>query len=414
MRSWPSDGRLAWLREAPWLGRARVLGYCRTILLVAALAWCGWILAGKGLIDPMGRPVGPDFVSFWSASKLALGGEPAAAYDQATHRAVEREAVGGAEIPYYAWFYPPVFLLIILPLALLPYGWSLFAWLAVTGATYAAVMRNFVRIPGALGPILAFPAALLNAMYGQNGFLSVALLGGGMLLLRGRPVLAGVLLGAMIYKPHLALLIPVALLFGAEWLALATAAATALLLLAVSFAFFHAATFAAFLAQSDTARLALEQGLVSWTKMQSIFAAIRLLGGPIPLAYAAQVLAAAVATALVVVVWRRPADGDARAATLAAATLLVSPFLLDYDLVLLAIPLAWLAREGVEKGFMSWEKLLLALAWASPLLLVPFAEATRLQLAPLVCAGVLSLVLRRSRFRRLGLYHSIDVATKPG
>ena len=64
---------------------------------------------------------------------------------------------------------------------------------------------------------LAFPSTLLTIVYGQNGFLSVIFLGGGLVLLDRSPIAAGIFLGFMTYKPQLALLIPIALAAGRRW-----------------------------------------------------------------------------------------------------------------------------------------------------------------------------------------------------
>ena len=91
-------------------------------------------------------------------------------------------------VAYAAFFYPPPYLLICLPLAPLPYFASLALWLGATGAAYWRVLRAYAG--ARLRRILAFPAFLVNAGHGQNGFLSAALIGGGALLLDKRPVVA--------------------------------------------------------------------------------------------------------------------------------------------------------------------------------------------------------------------------------
>ena len=77
------------------------------------------------------------------------------------------------------------------------------------------------------------------------------------------------------------------------------------------------------------------------------------------------------------------------------AALLASPFLLDYDLVLLAVPLAWLAAQGLKTGFLPWEKLILAAGFLLPAVARALAGALAIPLSPLVCAAVFWLLLRR-------------------
>ena len=45
--------------------------------------------------------------------------------------------------------------------------------------------------------------------------------------------------------------------------------------------------------------------------------------------------------------------------------LLMTPYMMDYDLVILALPIAWIALEGARSGFLPWEKSLLAFGLAA-------------------------------------------------
>lgn len=388
----------AWaaLRDADWLDGERARAYARVLFflsLAGALVWIG--LAHDG-IDRAGKPLGTDFTSFWTASQLALEGRAADAYDVAAHWAAQK-ALFGANVGYSAFFYPPPYLLMCLPLALAPYFWSLAAWLAATGYVYWRVVKAWAGPGVDAVAILAFPAVLINLGHGQNGFLSAALIGGGALLLDRRPILAGLCFGALIYKPHLAPMIPIALIAARRWTTLAATAASALGLLAASWAAFGAAAWNGFLADSALARASLERHLVGDEKMQSAFAAVRLLHGGLTLAYGVQAaVALAAALALLALNRRRgPAEGPA----LAAAALIASPFLLDYDLTLLAIPLAWLVREGARTPFAPGEKATLALAFMLPLVSRAAAGALGVPLAPFVLAATFAFVARRATRR---------------
>src|SRR5438552_2495725 len=130
--------------QARWLDLARVVVYSRIFLAVFALAAVGFLAASPRLIDPFGKPIGTDFIAFWSAGKLVLGGDPAAAYDYARVSAVQLGALPwreGAAVPIFPWHYPPMFLIIAAGLALLPYGAALAAWLSATLLAYLATIR---------------------------------------------------------------------------------------------------------------------------------------------------------------------------------------------------------------------------------------------------------------------------------
>ncbi len=382
------------LGDCAWLDAERARAYSRILLALMLIGAVGWIALSPGGLDREGKPIGTDFVGFYTASRLALDGRPELAYDVGSHWAAQK-ALFGPRLGYTAFFYPPPALLISLPLALAPYFWSLAAWLATTGYAFYRVLRSYLP---SLDPVafLAFPALFVNAAHGQNGFLSAALMGGGLLAMDARPALAGVLFGAMAYKPHLALVIPFALVFGRRWTTLLVAGATAAAFSAASLAAFGAPAWEGFFADGRLARSALENNLVGNEKMQSVFAAVRLLHGSLALAWGAQIATAlCVVFALLRLEWRA-FRAPAEAAAIVCAGLLASPFLLDYDLTLLAIPLAWLFREGARTGFLPFEKALLALAFVLPLISRATAGAAGLPLAPLIIAAIFVLTMRRA------------------
>ncbi len=386
----------ATLRDGSWMTPERATIYCRILAVLTVAAWVGWVALSHGGLDRQGEPIGTDFLSFWTASQLALSGHPADAYHVAVHYAAQRAALGGPDTGYAAFFYPPIYLLICLPLALAPYLVSLTAWLAATGAAYWQVTRRFLGDrPGLALPVLAYPAVLSNIGHGQNAFLSTALFGVGVLTLKKRPILAGACFGALIFKPHLGLLIPVALMAAGRWKSIVSAACTVVALMAVSTAVFGVETWRAFLANSSLARATLEQGFVDPAKMQSLFAAARLWNLPVPAAYAAQaVLTLGAAIALVALIRRRP-GGEAEGPALVCAAALASPFLLDYDLTLLAIPLAWMFAQGRRTGFLPWEKTVLAAAFILPMISRIAATHLGVPLGPPVVLALFATVVRR-------------------
>ena len=386
---------IGWLRDAEWLTRARAVAYCRILFAISLAAALGWIALAQGGVDRAGKPLGTDFLSFWTASQIALGGRPAAVYDVAVHHAAQT-ALFPRDAGYVAFFYPPPFLLLCLPLAALPYFWSLAAWLAATGFACWRVLRAWLGRDYGTLPILAFPAMLSNLGHGQNAFLSTALFGGGALLLNARPFVAGLCLGALVYKPHLGIVIPVALIAARRWRTVLGAAVSAAGLCLASLAAFGLDAWKAFLAASPLARAALERNMVGDEKMQSVFAAVRLLHGGLTLAWGLQIVAALGVCAALVLLQRRAFRSPAEGPAMIAAALLASPFLLDYDLVLLGVPLAFAAREGLREGFRPWEKTILFAAFVLPAVSRSVAALAGVPLGPIVIAGVLIVVLGRA------------------
>ncbi|MDY6924232.1 MAG: glycosyltransferase family 87 protein [Pseudomonadota bacterium] len=381
------------IRTADWFDGERARAYGLILAVVSALVAAAYLGLSSGRLDPMGKALGTDFASFWTASQLALAGPAPTPWDVGAHRAAQA-AMFGEGAGYAAFFYPPPYLLICLPLALAPYPVSLALWLAATGAAWVAVVRRWLGPgPGWL-PILAFPAVLVNTGHGQNGFLTAALFGAAALTSQRRPWLSGALFGALVFKPHLALLVPLFLMVSGNWRAFISAGATSAGLCLASLIAFGPEAWRGFFETAALARAALEHDLVGYARMQSAYAGARLLGADGGLAWAVHGLAVAAAVAAV---WMtRRASEPARGATLAAATLIATPFLLDYDLTLLAVPLAWLFREALRGGFRPWEKLALVAAFVAPLAARPLALGAGVPGTPLIVLALLILVVRRA------------------
>jgi hypothetical protein len=391
--------RFEFLTQAPWLNETRVTAYARIFVCLYVVAAILYIALSPGLIDPQGKPVGTDFMDVWAAGKLALAGEPAAAYDYARHYEIQRQALPwaeGQEAPYFGWHYPPLFLLVAAPLALLPYGIALAVWMAATLPAYLAAVRAIIPYRRWLLLALAFPAVFVNLGHGQNGFLTAGLFGGGLLLLEQRPVLAGIFFGLLAYKPQFGLLLPLVLLADRHWRAFAAATTTTLGASLISYAVFGAEVWRAFFSSLRLTRTyVLEQGATGWEKIQSVFAAVRMLGGGIETAYALHAAISVLVTLAVVWVWRRPVGMPLKGAILVTATIMTTPYVLDYDLILLAIPIGLLAVEGLRTGFLNGEKLLLFAVWLLPLVSREIGAAG-IPIAPILLLLLVAAILRRA------------------
>lgn len=394
-RRWQSF--LAFLRDAAWLTRGRIFGYS-TALIAGTVAVITWVLSGHGIADPMGRPIGTDFLRLWTASYALLNGQERAIYDPAPFFALEKAVTQPATPDFYPWLYPPPALLIVYPLALLPYLGSLAAWIALGLAGYLAALWRIFPKPLTLWVGLAFPAVLWTVTHGQNSFLTTSLFCWGLLQLPRRPVLAGILFGLLTFKPQLGLLLPVALVAGRHWRAAVAATFVALASAATSAILFGTGVWADFLASTMLSRSLLEDGLGfgHYYKMQSAFAATRLLGFSLPVAYSLQALVALSAAAAVAWVWRRPAgDPDMKNAALMAATPLSTAFFFDYDMMLLAPAIAWLARKAVTSRALPYEQTTLVAAFLFPFVSRVLGMHTHLLLAPIFVATLVVAIVGR-------------------
>ncbi len=390
------------LRSGDWLTAERVRGYSIILLVIAALGLIGWIAMADGLIDRNGKPIGTDFSNVYAAGALTLEGKPADPYDPVLQHAAEKRVFGRDDVPFFGWHYPPFFLLLAAALATLPYALALFAWMALTIPLYLASIRAICAAPtfplrDTLLVAAAFPAVFVNLGHGQNGFLTTALLGGALVLLDRKPIVAGVLIGLLAYKPQFGVLIPLVLLVTWRWRVIAAAVATIAALSLITTALFGMSVWPAFAASAEYSRtIVLEAGATGWEKIQSIFSAVRALGGSVQLAYVAQGALMLALAASLVWLWRSRAAYELKAAALALGCLLATPYVLDYDLAVLAIAIAFLAKHGFANGFRDGEITLLAIAWAMPLFARTVMSATSIPFGLIILLMLYGLTLRRA------------------
>ncbi len=364
------------LRSGEWLTCARMRGYSLILLGLAVVVMAVWIGLSDGLIDPNGKPIGTDFSNVYAAGELAWQGRAADAYDPPSQHAAEK-AVFGRDVPFYGWHYPPFFLGIAFLVAGLPYACGLALWLALSFAAYLATIRAILPRPETWLVATAFPAVFVNVGHGQNGFLTTALLGGALHQLTKRPWLAGVLVGLLAYKPQFGVLVPIALLAGGYWRTIAAAGLTVLSLIALSTLALGIDIWHAFATSTTfTQTIVLEAGGTGWEKIQSIFSAVRMWGGSVPLAYAVQTILATALAATLAWLWHSDAAYELKAAALAVACLIATPYVLDYDLVVAGLAIAYLARLGLNSGFRGFEISLLGATWIAPLFSRSIAQFT--------------------------------------
>jgi hypothetical protein len=378
----------------PVLGDDALIRRIAHVWIALAGAFCLfdlWRKTGVGLTDGDGRPIGDDFVNYFSGAYLALHQRVGEIYHWPAYHAFQGELVGAAISPNYNYSYPPVALVLTLPFAVLPYLPALGLWLI--GGWYAFYRALRLATPNALLLALAAPAVFVNTYCGQNGVWTAALLGGGLCLLPRAPVIAGVLFGLQAYKPHLALMVPLALLAGRQWRAMLAAAVTVVVLTLASLALAGIDGWRAFLDVTSILRkVTLEEPDAAWQRNVSVFMLASRLGAGLTAAYAAQMIAAGLAAALVAYAWFKDAPAPARNAAVMIGVLLATPYLMDYDLVLGAFIAVWLtqlAPEAKPKARLAGAAIVLM-----PLLASPLAKVTGLAVGPLFVAPALLLTVR--------------------
>ncbi len=358
----------------------------------ASFLFAAWI-SHWWVYDSHGLGIPTDFVNVWSAGRLALDGHPAQAWDWDIQKQVQVLVLGQTYPGNFAWHYPPPFLFVARFLAHFPYGVAFIGWVVASFVPYLAMMR--ATVGRAFGLLLAacFPVLINNATVGQNGFLTAALIGGTLYFLPVRPVLSGICLGLLTYKPQYGLLFPIALIAASQWTVFITAAVVAVLLASVSLLAFGLESWEAFLHWMPMFSQAfLTEGRAPWFKLQSIFGLVRYLGGSEQLGWAFQWTMTVAVAVTVVMIWRSRVRYSLKAASLAVGALLATPYLFLYDMMVLAIPVAYLVRLGLAHGFRPYE--VPALGVAMLLTLIFLFTGLPLGLGATLIVG--ALVLRRA------------------
>jgi arabinofuranan 3-O-arabinosyltransferase len=370
-----------------------LLNVCFVLLVINVSFFPAAYFAHWWIWDPDGRGIPTDFVNVWAAGRLVLEGHPAQAWDWGIEKQVELALLRQDFTGYFAWHYPPPFLFVASLLAQFPYAVAFIGWVSASLVPYLVTMRAIVgrNFGWLLG--IAFPMVFNNTLVGQNGFLTTALIGGTLYLIPVRPILAGVCLGLLSYKPQYGLLFPIVLIAASQWTVFFSAAVVAVTMALASWLAFGTESWQAFFHWMPMFSQAfLTEGKATWWKLQSLFSLVRYLGGTEALAWSFQwVLTASVAVVLVLM-WRSRIPYSLKASALAIGTLLTTPYLFMYDMMVLAVPVAFLVRIGLNDGFRPYELPALGCAVALFLTFTFAGEPVGLGIILIVAA----LVLRRA------------------
>ena len=381
------------IAPAPSAIPAALLNVCFVLAVINIVYFPIAYFSHWWIYDPDGLGIPTDFVNVWAAGRLALEGHPALAWDWDVQRKIEL-ALLRQEFPgYFAWHYPPPFLFVATLLAQLPYSVAFIGWVSASFLPYLAMMRAIVGRTFGWLLAAAFPMVFNNTLVGQNGFLTAALIGGTLYLMPARPILAGVCLGLLSYKPQYGLLFPLVLIAASQWTVFFSAAVTAVLMALASWLAYGTGSWQAFFHWMPMFSQAfLTEGKATWWKLQSLFSLVRYLGGTEQLAWAFQWVLTATVAVVLALMWRSRIPYSLKAAALAIGTLLTTPYLFMYDMMVLAIPVAFLVRIGLRSGFRPYELPALGCAVALFLTFTFTGQPTGLGIMLIVA----TLVLRRA------------------
>ena len=313
--------------------------------------------------DPA-RPEIVDFHPFYLAATTVWQGHFAQSYDLRFMQDLQRSFGGGKDV-FMPFVYPPLFGLLMAPLALLPVGLAFPLFTLGTFAFYLVVMR---RLAGAWfwhAVLAVSPVLLIDIRIGQNGFLTAGLAGlAAELTVTGTATRAGLAAGALVFKPQMATMLPILFVLRRDWRALGIAGLTAALLTGSAVLILGRDTVPAFLSSASQMATFVASGTVPLHRMTSAYACLLSLGASARLALIIHGLVAfSVVTAASVTAHRltrsSTASSDARSAAgvMLMATVFVSPYIFDYDLTIfgagLALALPGMARRISPSGLVT-------------------------------------------------------------
>lgn len=385
-------------RRPHWLTLRRVRT-CAHFALFGYIVFLGiYVVRRFGPHDAMIPSLGIDFAPTWRAAWLAAHGRALDVWHVAALHAAREQALPamhGMQVEPL-WQHPPGMLLIVTPLGWLPYVFAALLWIGGSYALFAAICHAIVQRRSASLCACAFPGAFLAAIAGQNSLLTAATAGFGLLLLQRRPIAAGICFGILtLIVPQLAVLFPLALLCAAQWRALAAWAVTVGASTAITMLAFGPDVWIDFMSGLTGAYRIIDTGHASLTRMPTAFALATLADWPPIVAYTLQAASIVFAIGAVCYAWRGSCTYALRAATLTCASLLVSPYLRDYDLTWYGILIAWYARYAFALGWHRFDREWLALLWLLPLAGSRIADYLSIQFMPLVTAATLALLVAR-------------------
>jgi hypothetical protein len=403
----PYAGTPARPRPLRFFEEARLEAYGYALAIIYAVILVHFYRAGSWIVDIAGAPVYTDFTTIWVAGVEAVRGEAARLYDSAQFLKIQEQILGTRPYFYPNWPYPPTMLLIAAPFGALPYLYAFLSWDSLTLATLLIVVYRIVPLPSAIPLVLASPFTAWNFLAGQNGFLTGSLLGAALLCLERQPVLAGIFIGCLSYKPQFGILFPVALIAARQWRAIASAAVTVVALAGLSAAAFGIGTWemlpTGLWAQKNVVLLADGAAEANWGHIQTIYGLVRELHGG---GVCAALLHGAAAFGVAVIVWRvwrSPASYDLKAAAVSAAALIATPYAFSYDMAALAVPVAFLARDQLRNGLLRREQAtLLALFGIAVAAFGAFwinqekLDFGMMPLGPIALITVMFLIMRRA------------------
>lgn len=387
-------------RKVYWWG-----GVTIAMFLVVAVALNPFLSAEK---RTNGREMGLDFIAFYTAGTFCQQHLVGDLYDLPTVKKFQKQlaAENNLDLQNVApWWNPPIFALVMQPLATMGFESARWVWTAINLLCLGAAAWLLVQmlpaewgwqIRGLVPLLICISMPAIQAIgHAQNSAISLLILAASVTLAKkNRPIVSGLVLGLLSYKPQIALSVAAILSCYAGGRALGGFAVTAGAILIANLVLLPG-TLAHYIYQLPANMHAIQFGQVYIWERQVTFGGFwqlllhgRLASGPTPTIFGLTLLTDAILVgALVWVLIRSRGDERFVIAALVAMPMLM-PYFLDYDLLLLAVPAVMYAGRMLESqqrwGLAAWTGLYICLLINSPI-----GRLTHVNLA-VVMLGLLS------------------------
>jgi hypothetical protein len=345
------------------LTRKRVRGHAT---LLGLIVWGAYVvnIATFGLTDREGQLKGADFLHFYVLGNIARMHDGGMLYDAHQQATLATQLIHQVPRETYLPVYGPQYSLLFLPLATLPYGWAAAVWMLGSALVYIAccglMLKACPRLKDDRGTVFLLAASFPGFFYlvasGQNAAIALIAFTAAFFCFRGKqPLLAGMALGLLMYKPQFGVMAAVVFVLTLEWKVIAGALITGGGQIAAGALYYGKPTLDAYfgrIVHVNENASALEPHL---DRLHGLMAFWQML-----LPWHGVVLALYAATALVVIAitvwcWRSKAPIELRYAVFLLGSALVNPHLTDYDLVTV-VPAFLLIGDRILLGDESVER----------------------------------------------------------
>ncbi len=376
----------------------------RTSLLALALLYVvtsygGYLVmlvTSDGMRTTDGVMVGGDYLVFRAGAMARDAASRVSYYEIGPFMQVLRGMYPDMGPGSFAWPYPPQMFMLVKPLAALPFIPGFLLWEGAFVVVFVLTLRSLWPDRYATLFAMASPAVFSAIITGQTGLLTGSMLALSAYNAERRPWLAGAAAALLTIKPQFGILLPIALVAGRQWRAVAAAAVLCTAVATVSVLAFGFDVWRAFARELVShGQLLATEGAFPVGKLNTPFGGAAVVGIPHATAMTLQLVATAMLVVFVYVCWRRVAAIELRVAALAAATALATPYGFYYEMTILVPAMLLVGKHASERGWLPGEQISMMVLWFASFFPPGSSAAPAIPLSFLVSLGAFCIVLRR-------------------